>query len=94
MPDVKSAFAALRYLPCRTEGGEWLVVDQKRGDRAVLSCPDAGGAAVIAALMNGDLATLAGMAPEALASGRATLSDALLHPCGRPPICDATFPRL
>lgn len=96
MVEVKALPAVARYAPCRSEGGEWRVVDQASDHRTVLSCPDAPGAALIAALMNGDVAALAHVTPETMARCRAALGEAmrLLRPNGRPLVGLEMFPRL
>jgi hypothetical protein len=96
MLEVKTVIAAQRYAPCRDEGGEWFVVDQERDDRTVLHCADADGAAMIAALMNGDIAALADVSEETLARCRELLVDALrlLKPRGRPSVGAGDFPLL
>ncbi len=95
MLEVKTIFTTQRYAPCRGEAGEWFVVDREHDDQRVLHCPDADGAALIAALMNGDVAALADVSQETLARCREILVDALglLKPCGRPSVGVEPFPR-
>ena len=76
----KSVLVASRYAPRRGEGGEWSVVDRQRSGRAVVTRLDAPAAALVAGLMNGDLAALARVNPETLASCRAALDEALRAP--------------
>ena len=62
-----------KYLPSPGRGGEWEVVDQTRAATAVVSCSNRAGAALLAALMNGDLAVLADASPETLSRCRSAL---------------------
>ncbi len=50
-----------------------MVVDKTRDAAAVASCRDKTGAALLAALMNGDLAVLAEASPETLSRCRSAL---------------------
>lgn len=74
---VRTVFARVRYAPFRSSDGAWQVVDQERADRTVITCSDAGNAALIAGLMNGDLSALVGASPEVAARCRAALGHAL-----------------
>jgi len=74
---IRTLFVAARYAPCRSEDGAWSVVDEERAGRTVIACSDAGHAALIAGLMNGDLSALARATPEMAARCRAALGDAL-----------------
>lgn len=96
MLEVDTDVVIARYAPCRSGDNGWAVVDQERADQTVLDCPDAAGAALIAGLMNGDLAALAAASPETLASCLAALAPMLrgLRPHGRPLIGVGAFPRL
>ena len=69
-----------RYLTCPGVGGDWVVVDQDRNQEAVMHCCDAGGAALIAALMNGDLDALAGADRQSLATCHDAIGGALRLP--------------
>ena len=68
-----------RYLSCPSEGGEWVVVDRTRDAAAVASCRDKAGAALLAALMNGDLGVLAEATPETLSRCRSALRGSRSH---------------
>lgn len=68
----------------------------RRCDQTLVRCPDADGAALIAALMNGDLAVLANASPETLARCRGAIGEVLrvLRPYGRPSVGAAAFPQV
>ena len=70
----------LRYSTCPGAGGDWVVVDQDRNHEAVMHCCDAQGAALIAALMNGDLDALAGADRKSLAICHGAIGGALRLP--------------
>ena len=96
MLEGKTDFAAGRFSPFRSARGDWFVVDQDRDDRRVFPCPDADGAVLIAALMNGDIAALAGVTEETLARCREILLDMFRSPkrCGLPSVGAEAFPRI
>lgn len=77
-----------RYSTCRDAGGDWVVVDQDRNHEAVMHCCDAQGAALIAALMNGDLDALAGADWQSLAICHNAIGGALRlrRPNARPSV--------
>jgi len=83
-------------LTCPGEGGEWVVVDRSRDAAAIASCRDQTGAALLAALMNGDLSALAGASPETLAQCRSALLGARRGPRAkaRPSVGISAFPQL
>ena len=85
-----------RYLTCPGVGGDWVVVDQDRNHEAVMRCGDAQGAALIAALMNGDLDTLAGASTEAVAVCHDAIGGALplLTPNASPFVGSGPFVQL
>ena len=88
--------AADRYFLRENAKGEWVILDQQRDGGIVLRCADAEGAEAIAALMNGDLAALARVSPEAVASCQAIIGVVLrvLRPRGRPAIGEEAFPQV
>jgi hypothetical protein len=88
--------ADLRYSASPDADGGWVVIDQEREDRAVANCAEASGAALVAALMNGDLAILAKASAEALAYCHSAVDCALrpLRPRGRPAVGMALFPQV
>lgn len=45
----------MRFSVVQIQDGPWLVVDRANDRRMVASCPDAGAARMIAAMMNGQL---------------------------------------
>ena len=45
----------MRFSIVQIEDGPWIVVDRAHDRRMVASCPDAGAAKMIAALMNGQI---------------------------------------
>ncbi len=69
-----------RYYACLGAGGDWVVVDQDRNQQAIMHCGDAQGAALIAALMNGDLDALAGADGGSLAICHDVIGGALRLP--------------
>ena len=85
-----------RYAASLDACGEWVVIDQERNDRTVASCSEAGGAELIAALMNGDLAVLSRADAETLAYCRSAIGGALrpLRPRGRPAVGVGLFPQV
>jgi len=88
--------ADLRYSASPDADGAWIVIDQEQDDRAVASCAEAGGAELIAALMNGDLDVLAKASTETLAYCHSTIDCALrpLRPRGRPAVGAGLFPQV
>lgn len=85
-----------RFSTCRAESGEWTVVSQTRDNTIVLHSSDGNGANLIAALMNGDLATLATASAETFAHCYDTVRRMLgaLRPRGRPAVGSEVFPQI
>jgi hypothetical protein len=85
-----------RYSTCRGTGDNWLVVDQDRNQQAVAHCCDAQGAALIAALMNGDLDALACADGQSLALCHSVIGGVLRlpKPNGRPLVGAGAFVQL
>ncbi len=86
----------VRFSTCPGAGGNWAVVDGACNARTVVSCRDAEGAELIAALMNGDLATLASASPDAVARCRQAICGVLrvMRPRGRPAVGTGALPQL